>query len=328
MFEGIEKIKNKNIFAICNAVSAERTVTRSSLGELSSLSYQTVSKAVELLLDLGIITERQKGKNYVYSFKTSYYFAIADLRGSFHTVFTDIGGRELFSLRYNESGAFFFDEKVSMFLRDSSIIAARRFPRGKLKGVGIILPSADEAYRDTRSILLSEKRLKRLISAYFHETNIITLKGIEGAARVCMDKRGLIIMKEQDSVYLSAVGYGTAKAIRIKSVASTKLGECRSSEELAKVLACAVGNISELLSPEVILVDGDRMFAVSAFPARFKSTLAVYTCISEQELPNICHYDGSLALLGTAALLRDDLILSQLDTYENKSHIQERHNKA
>lgn len=312
MFFGTENIKVKNFFVLCDAIGHTGTCTRKTIAEITALSYPTVSKTVELLLDMGIIREKSCGKNYVYSFNEKSYFAVADMRGTFRMTLTDLGGTELYSSVHKEADTFFFDEKLSLFFRDTSILAKRKLPKGKLCGVCVILPSLSEAYRDTRSVLTSSERLKKLISSYFNCTNIITVTAADAVTEMCSKKRCLIILKEPCGVLCKVCGYGWGGLATLKSVSTTALGRCRTSEELAKEIACAVGNICGVFSPEDIYIDGDRLFSVSAFPRRFKEALARFNCVSEDSLPEIICSGGSLTVTAGARILRhryiEDLI--------------------
>lgn len=319
MFFGIEDTKTKNFFAICNSIASNHECTRNSLAQTAHLSYPTVSKTVEHLLDIGIITERQSGKSYVYSFNKRYYIAVADLRGKFYMAFTDLGGHELSRMAHKESGAFFYDEKLSMFLRDSSIIGKRSFPKGYLCGVSVILPSIDDRYRDTRGILSSEARLKALVSSYFKTQNVCISPAVDAVIEMLSDTKSLVIMKEPSSVICRVIGYGCDNTGILKSVSTVSLGKCSSSDELAAEIACAVGNLCDLLRPEAIYVDGECMFSASAFPRKFKTALASFNCVDSESLPPIFHTSGTLAVSAGARLVRCAMIKNKIDSSKERN---------
>ena len=318
MFFGIEDTKTKNFFAICDSIASNPECTRNSLTQTANLSYPTVSKTVEHLLDIGIITERQIGKSYVYSFNKRNYIAVADLRGKFDMIFTDLGGHELSRIAYKESGAFYYDEKLSLFLRDSSIIGKRSFPKGYLCGVCVILPSIDDKYRDTRGILSSEARLKALVSSYFKTQNVCISPAVDAVSEMLSDTRSLIIMKEPSSVICRVIGYGCDNTGILKSVSTVSLGKCSSSDELAAEIAYSVGNLCDLLRPEAIYVDGESMFSASAFPRKFKTALASFNCVEHESLPPIFHTSGTLSISAGARLVRCALINTKIDSSKER----------
>ena len=121
MFSKLDKTKRKNFFALCDALSILHSASRKKLAEHTGLSYPTVSNAVENLLDMSIFKEKLVGKSYLYSFTDKHCIAIADLRNKFRMVYCDFCGKELFSFDFKESDTFFYDEKLSLFLKSATV---------------------------------------------------------------------------------------------------------------------------------------------------------------------------------------------------------------
>jgi len=312
IFFSSNNIKINNFFTVCDAIAANNTPTRKFIAEESGLSYPTVSKTLETLLDLGVLKEKTDGKSYIYRFNDKFLFAVADLRESFRMTFTDLGGCNKYSFNFKEDDSFFYDEKLSLFLRDASFMAKRRFPKNTIIGVSVILPSIIDKRRDTRGILSSKERLFRLIGSYFPSTHAEVTNGMACTTHLFDNKRGIVIMYEQRKVLCTAVGYGVDRVSVLKSVNTTKLGKCLSSDELASEISFAVGNLCDVLEPELIVIDGSGMFTASAFPRKFRDSLLRFNCTDEYKLPEIRHTSGDLSIVGAISLQRREYVTKLL----------------
>ena len=308
MFFETNKIKSKNFFVLCDAVANTSPSTRKTIKEHTSLSYPTISRAIEELLDIGILKERFDGKGYTYSLSDKYFFTIADVRDSFRTVFTDLGGKKLSSFDFKESSAFFFDEKLSLFLRNTATIQAKHFTKNACSGFALLLPCVFEPYRDTRGILSSRERLEKLVSSYFPGQTVLLTSAIDAAAELCTQKKAIIIANECSGVILRIVGYGSDRITRLRSLRSTSFTNFKSTAELAREVAYSVGNLCSTLSPDEILIDGSGLFGISTFPKHFKSALALFNCVSEDGISCVRHYRGDAAVHGAVRLLRNAFI--------------------
>lgn len=314
IFSG-DNVRLNNIFSVCDAIAMAKARTRKDILKYSGLSRPTVARAVESLLDTGLINERLAGSCYRYRMNPVCIYAVADLRCGFFMSFADGTGRELRKIEFRELGLFYYDERLSLFFRNFSQSFKRLFPKGRLVGIAVILPSGDGEFRNTSSILDSPERLRKLVLSYFRIENIAILKALDAACEMTVDKRALVILKEQTNIFAMAVGYADERVADLKTVLKTvgrsELGSCSTGASLAAELAYAVGNLCTLLSPQEIYLDGDGLFAFSAFPRRFREALAGYIGIEQQLLPETLHSDGSLVRCGAVRHLRCKYIESQ-----------------
>lgn len=317
IFSG-DNVRLNNIFTVCDAIAMAKARTRKDILAYSHLSRPTVIKATEALLDTGLINERLAGDHYRYRMNPVCIYAIADLRYGFFMTFTDGTGRVLRKIEFHELSVFYYDERLSLFFRNISQSFKKLFPKGRIVGIAVILPSGDDEYRNTRSILGSQERLLKLVSSYFSVKNIAVLKAVDAAAEMIKNERALLIIKEETRVFARAVGYADENVAVLKTVGRTEIGSCCTGASLAAELAYAVGNLCTVLAPEEIYLDGDGLFAFSAFPRRFREALSGYLGIESAALPNAHHSDGSLVLCGAVRYLRCKYIESQYNFEEVK----------
>ncbi len=308
MILGGDNTRLENIIAACDAFAVPGTRTRRAVEQLSSLSRPTVLRAIEALLDTGLINEQYRDGRYSYRMNPACLYAIADLRGGFRMSYADGTGRVLHSYTFRELDAFFYDEKLSVFLRSGSLEVKKLFPKYRLIGVCVILPSSDTEHRNTKSILSSSDRLSALLDSYCSCKCRVILRASDSAEYMLQGRRALLVLKEGAEIYARAIGYGCTSGCLLKTVGRTRLGRCPTGAALAAELAFALGNICTLLSPDELYLDGGELFSFSAFPRLFKEALAAYCCIDESELPQIHHSDGSLVIRGAVRRLRCDYI--------------------
>ena len=316
LFSDIGNIKTKNFFVISDSIADLSSVSRKNICDYSGISYNTVAKAVESLLDIGLICEKLSGKTYEYSLSRKHCFIIFDLsdKGFAFTVCT-LKGEKIDRLIYRPNDSYFYDENLSFFMKDMSRHTKNRYKNLTFIGGAVILPDNVEECCGTKNILKDWRRLSHLVRSYFDIHCVLCDTASQMAAYYPSVSPSLTIRNHGNEISCFITGVGEIHPSTLKSERASILkstGESASS--LARSIAYAVGNTCRLLYPKKIYLDGEGVFLLPSFAREFITALGEFTCLPESLLPEIVCTNGTMALLGAATELRHRYIELRLNT--------------
>ena len=257
------KVRLKNFFAVCDAVAAYTSADRRTIADITGISPQTVTKAVEFLLDAGILSENSSKKPFMYSFTANRAVGVVDLtqqdlRFSIYT----IDGKLLRELTSQNDPSYFYDENLSFFLHESAAFVKTRMPRITLFAVTAIISPGDINQRGTRSMLTDTDRLCSMITSYFGGSEISATDSVSasqyslignpvyrGSSVICtIDGTSAVCIAVDDSVLLGSTPLRDRRGVILPA-------ESVINAYLSQEMAAAIGNVIGMLSPNRLFID-------------------------------------------------------------------------
>lgn len=314
MFINSENVRLKNFFLISDFLGKNGSSDRKTIAEGTSLSYITVTKAMEDLLDIGLITESKHGKSFYYALSSKLYFIVFTINSdSFLMTLCDISGTVKDRISYNPNDMYFYDENLSFFLKDSSVIMKRRHKNIKLIGASVLLPDDTSKFHGTKSILADKDRLSLLIKSYFNAPNVICIGESAACTLLNKDETNLIIRTDSCNAVCFRTDVTDPVPAILKSEDSSQISLTADGiSAFAREIARAVGNVTLILRPTRLCFDGDHIFSIPTFKRTFVSSLSEFTCLREEDVPEIVVTNGDLPIFGCAAEIRRNFIKNSL----------------
>ena len=209
---------------------------------------------------------------------------------------------------------YFYDENLSFFLKDVSLLLKRKHKSISFYGMAVITPDDTAHYHGSKSILRNTERIAHLLRSYFDVPCVLCTGQSKAAALYAYKESSLVIKKDHSVIKCFYTRSETILPAILKSEKATAIGKnSDGASALAKETAYAVGNVCQIVRPQKLYLDGDGVFLLPSFIRSFTEALAEFTCVEECDLPQIICTDGSLPILGANKELRHKYIEFRLN---------------
>lgn len=277
----VEKIsvKNKNFLKILDALALCGKISRAELSKRCAISPATLSSALEILLDFGIVCEEFHGKSSRFYITDNVLFTVFDLCDrNFVAYMMTLSGDVVYSMTYRYSDAYFFDENVSVFMKS---FVSKISPAGfsdKVCAVAVIKNGYENFKSTTRSILGSYERLSALIRGYFGETRVLVEDNISMAVKnvsLRADSAPCFIISQRARDLLCTC-FHDDESYTTGILRCEERSHIASGSNLADFCAKAIGNLVSVIKPKKILFDRLKITSERDFAREFVSKLNVF----------------------------------------------------
>ncbi|MCQ2455927.1 MAG: hypothetical protein MJ096_01075 [Clostridia bacterium] len=236
----------------------------SRLSEISGYDRQTVSDALEAMLDAGLVTETREGDSFLLS--DNLIFIVTDLSRDEFTFSLYHGGKPVIKRSFLPDGRYFFDENAVFFMREASLILKKEASGALTAGCAVILPENADSMRGTKSILKDRARLTSLASELFGTDNVITdtnlafakeyvrRSGIADDTLLCLSSPDGFICSIQSKAASVQIGrYETRETERFLTLTGAKTAVTDSRQAADEIANSA--NV-EVITAENVTTDG------------------------------------------------------------------------
>lgn len=314
LFDFASKVRLKNLFSVCDAAAELECADRKSISELSGISVQTVIKAIEILLDGGILGEDTSRKPFRYSVSDKRPFAAVDLSRSnfkFDICTSDASVVRELASRYDFS--YFFDENLSFFLHEAAVFTEKRLSVSSLSSIAVLVPHDPDLLTGTRSILSHKERLVKLVGEYFGDRIRV---GVHDICRVTAsvfengdiyEGTSVICTSDEASVICIVAAAGAEPVIaRLRGAHGAPIpADLQGGALHMHELAASLGNIISMFCPKRLVIDGVLR---NISEEKLCSELSKYLSDADRILPEITVFESSLAIKGVSKAERDERI--------------------
>ena len=156
MNEIFKNLRRDNIISIFNSSLDKVRTTRTELSEITNLSFVTVSKVSDALLDLGILkqsftTDKSASRrSRVLSVKFKYWIGVYIFEPDIFTFnICNLSLRCIYIYRFYPDDDIFFDDCIKRFIISAEIFACEKVKTEYCCGTGILVPGEYNKTKDT-----------------------------------------------------------------------------------------------------------------------------------------------------------------------------------
>lgn len=322
MFHNLSLVRHKSFAAVTDFLFLNGKQTKSSIVSSTGLSYVTVTKVLEYLLDFNMAREYDLNGKTEYSLYDELPVAVIDLSDDSYSAYTYLLDSSFKENRLTSPDyRFFNNERLSIFLHDCATLLSR--DKNSRPSVHIILPSR-ELYR-SKQFTDVKKNILRLCQSYFKSFNVSyhTESDCIGAfANTTHKNKSIMCITAKNNRIYAAVSSARNK-VKLNLIRNTEtelLAAETDSKKTAAAIASALGNTILLLGTETVYFDNIPLFRDNDFTVTFERALKVFLGEDHPKRLEIVVHSKSLVGIGTVHIAYQEYC-KRLQLLENEMRV-------